>query len=111
MHGQAKRIKNRILAKKINVRIEHIQHSKCRQDFLRRVEENAAAKKAGKKSWELKRFVSLAMACHARGASPVGANPGLAAVAQPQQPKEAEVVNFSENQPVEVHPLKFEFLA
>ena len=30
---------------------------------------------------------------------------------QPQAPKDAEVVNFSENKPVEVHALKFEFLA
>eukprot|EP00911_Craspedida_sp_UC1_P001419 UC1_evm2s1068 len=80
-----KRIKNRILAKKINIRVEHLKHSKCRTDFLRRVDENAAAKKAGKKSWELKRL--------------------------PQAPKDAEVVNFSENKPVEVHALKFEFLA
>jgi hypothetical protein len=29
-----KRIKNRYLAKRINVRIEHIKHSTCRQDFL-----------------------------------------------------------------------------
>ena len=28
-----KRIKNRYLAKRINVRIEHLQHSKCRLDF------------------------------------------------------------------------------
>ena len=54
-----KRIKNRILAKKINIRVEHLKHSKCRTDFLRRVDENAAAKKAGKKSWELKRLVRI----------------------------------------------------
>ena len=29
-----KRIKNRYIAKKINVRVEHIKHSKCRKDFL-----------------------------------------------------------------------------
>lgn len=47
---------------------------------------NEEAKKTqGKKSWELKR--------------------------SPQAPKEAEVVNFSENKPVQVHALKFEFLA
>jgi ribosomal protein L21E len=30
-----KRIKNRWIGKKINVRVEHVKHSKCRQDFLR----------------------------------------------------------------------------
>lgn len=51
-----------------------------------RCEVNEKAKKEqGKKSWELKRT--------------------------PQGPKPAEVVNFSENQPVQVHALKFEFLA
>eukprot|EP01147_Barroeca_monosierra_P000011 gene11-3408_t len=40
-----KRIKNRWIQKKINVRIEHVNHSKCRQDFLRRVAENAKLRK------------------------------------------------------------------
>merc|ERR1719178_149935 len=35
-----KRIKNRILAKRINVRIEHVQHSTCRLDYLSRAENN-----------------------------------------------------------------------
>jgi hypothetical protein len=30
---------------------------------------------------------------------------------QPGQPKPAEFVNFSNNKPVEVQPIKFEFLA
>lgn len=29
-----KRVRGRILPKRINVRIEHVKHSKCRQDFL-----------------------------------------------------------------------------
>merc|ERR1712170_189725 len=32
-----KRVKGRILPKKINVRIEHVKHSECRKEFLRRV--------------------------------------------------------------------------
>merc|ERR1712121_124187 len=35
-----KRVGGRILAKRLNVRIEHIKHSSCRLDFLRRVKEN-----------------------------------------------------------------------
>lgn len=34
-----KRIKTRYVQKKINVRIEHVTHSKCRDDFIRCVHE------------------------------------------------------------------------
>jgi large subunit ribosomal protein L21e len=40
-----KRVNTRIIAKKIYVRIEHVAHSKCRQDFLNRVKENEKKKK------------------------------------------------------------------
>ncbi|CAG8676431.1 2475_t:CDS:2 [Dentiscutata erythropus] len=40
-----KRVGNRYIEKRVNVRIEHIKHSKCRDDFLRRVKENAIKKK------------------------------------------------------------------
>ena len=46
-------IGGRIARKRIHVRIEHVQHSKCRDDFLNRVKDNekakALAKKTGKK--------------------------------------------------------------
>jgi large subunit ribosomal protein L21e len=32
---------NRYLEKRVNVRIEHVKHSKCRLDFLKRVKDNA----------------------------------------------------------------------
>jgi len=44
-----KQLGNRIIPKRINVRIEHIKHSKCRDDFLRRVKENEIKKKEAKK--------------------------------------------------------------
>ena len=40
--------RGRIIAKRINVRIEHVKHSNCRLDFLRRVEENEKKKKEAK---------------------------------------------------------------
>jgi len=43
-----KKLGNRIIPKKINVRIEHIKHSKCRDDFLRRVKENEVKKREAK---------------------------------------------------------------
>jgi large subunit ribosomal protein L21e len=36
---------NRYLEKRVNVRIEHVKHSKCRQAFVNRVKENAAKKR------------------------------------------------------------------
>ena len=35
-----KRVRGDIMAKRINVRVEHVKPSKCRDDFLRRVKEN-----------------------------------------------------------------------
>ena len=40
--------RNRILPKRLNVRIEHVKHSNCRLAFLRRVKENDEKKKAAK---------------------------------------------------------------
>ena len=58
-----KRIKNRILAKRINVRIEHVKHSTSRQGHIDRAAKNdalkAAANKIGKKAGNMKRIVSL----------------------------------------------------
>lgn len=41
---------NRYIEKRVNVRIEHIKHSKCRQEFLDRVKKNTAASAEAKKS-------------------------------------------------------------
>jgi large subunit ribosomal protein L21e len=57
-----KRVKGRILPKRISVRIEHVNHSKCRTDFLNRVKANEVkkreAKAAGKPAPDCKRHVS-----------------------------------------------------
>lgn len=34
--------------KRINLRIEHVKHSRCRDDFLRRVKENEEKKRVAK---------------------------------------------------------------
>lgn len=52
--------RGKILAKRINVRIEHVKHSKSRDSFLQRVKENESKKLEAKQkgSWiELKRQV------------------------------------------------------
>jgi len=43
-----KRVGNRIIPKRIHVRIEHVQKSKCHEDFLKRVKANEAIKAAAR---------------------------------------------------------------
>lgn len=53
--------RNRIVKKHINIRVEHIQHSKCRDEFLQRVKRNEALRRRAKESGHrvtLKRQVS-----------------------------------------------------
>ncbi|XP_053451168.1 60S ribosomal protein L21-like, partial [Nycticebus coucang] len=83
-----KQVKGKILAKRINVRIEHINHSKSRDSFLKCVKENDQKKKEAKEkgTWvQLKR--------------------------QPAQPREAHFVrtNRKECLPELLEPLPYEF--
>lgn len=73
---------------RINVRIEHINHSKCRQDFLTRVKANEQLKKEAKEK-------------------------GVPVVVkrQPQQPRTAHHVSTENNEPVFLAPIPYEFIA
>lgn len=82
-----KRVRGRIIPKRINIRIEHVTHSKCRQDFLRRVKENDAKRKEAK---EKKVKISLKR--------------------QPAQPRPAHIVKGLE-EPVLLAPIPYEFIA
>ncbi|CAM2095898.1 unnamed protein product [Caretta caretta] len=78
----------KILAKRINVRIEHIKHSKSRDSFLQRVTENERKKKEAKEkgTWfELKR--------------------------QPAPPREAHFVRTNGKEPELLEPIPYEFMA
>ncbi|KAK2064953.1 ribosomal protein L21e [Colletotrichum caudatum] len=80
-----KKVKHRYIEKRINIRIEHISPSRSRDDFLRRVKENAALKKQAQaegKALQLKRL--------------------------PLMPREARTVDFKENKPETVTPLPYE---
>ncbi|KAK9764126.1 60S ribosomal protein L21A [Basidiobolus ranarum] len=82
-----KRVGNRFMEKRVNIRVEHIKHSKCRDDFLRRVKENAAKKqeaKASGKTIHLKRL--------------------------PAQPREARHVSIKDNAPTTIYPIAYETL-
>jgi hypothetical protein len=38
------------MEKRVNLRVEHVKHSKCRQEFLDRVKSNAQKKKEAKEA-------------------------------------------------------------
>nr|ABW23224.1 ribosomal protein rpl21 [Eurythoe complanata] len=83
-----KRVKGRILAKRINVRIEHVKHSNCRLDFINRVHENEKKKRAAKAKGdrvECKR--------------------------QPLQPRAGHFVSTKYNKPEYLQPIPYEFIA
>jgi large subunit ribosomal protein L21e len=72
-----KRVKGRILPKRISVRVEHVKHSTCRQDFLDRVKSNEVKKTAAKK-------VGKTAECKRRAKEPIGAHHVSAANNEPQ---------------------------
>jgi len=43
-------IRHRIMQKRINIRIEHVKHSRCREDFLRRVKDNEEKKRVARQT-------------------------------------------------------------
>ncbi|PWW73843.1 60S ribosomal protein L21-B [Tuber magnatum] len=80
-----KKVGNRYLEKRVNVRIEHVNHSKCRQEFLNRVKGNAARQKQAKEDGthaHLKR--------------------------QPAQPRGSRTVSTKDNLPETVTPIPYE---
>lgn len=50
---------NRYIEKRVNVRVEHIRHSACRQAFLDRVQTNHAAHVAAKEKGGIYRYKSF----------------------------------------------------
>lgn len=47
-----KQVGNRYIEKRVNLRIEHVRHSKCRQEFLERVKLNAQKKREAREKGE-----------------------------------------------------------
>ena len=80
-----KRVGNRYLEKRVNLRIEHVSLSRSREDFLRRVKSNAAKKiEAREKGTQLpvKRL--------------------------PAQPREARTIDAKTNKPETIVPIAYE---
>ncbi|TCD67898.1 hypothetical protein EIP91_011832 [Steccherinum ochraceum] len=60
-------VNGRYIEKRVNIRVEHIRHSKCRQEFLDRVQKNHAAHVKAKETGEpvhLKRIPALPREAH-----------------------------------------------
>lgn len=47
-----KKVGNRYIEKRVNVRVEHVTHSRSREEFLTRVKENARKRKEAKEKGE-----------------------------------------------------------
>lgn len=82
-----KRVRGRIIPKRINIRIEHVNHSKCRQDFLMRVKKNEQLRKEAKEN-----------------------NKNITLKRQPAQPRPAHIVS-GRDEPVLLAPIPYEFVA
>ena len=80
-----KKVNHRYLEKRINIRIEHIQPSRSRDDFLRRVKENAALKKKAKAEGQPAQLKRL-----------------------PALPRDARVVSLQDNHPETLAPVPYE---
>lgn len=83
-----KLVKGKILAKKINIHIEHIKYSKSQESFLKLVKEN------DQKNTETKEKVTWVQLKH-----------------QPAPPREAHIIRISGKEPELLEPIHYEFMA
>ncbi|KAI0162207.1 ribosomal protein L21e-domain-containing protein [Xylariaceae sp. FL1272] len=80
-----KKVGNRYLEKRVNLRVEHVSLSRSREDFIKRVKSNAAAKKEAKANGTTVQVKRL-----------------------PAMPREARTVSWKDNHPETVVPLAYE---
>lgn len=85
-----KRVRGKILPKRINVRVEHVQPSRCREDFLRRVKDNEQKRQEIRKHKLPKFKVSLKR--------------------KPQPPRQAQIIKNPPT-PIFLAPIPYEFVA
>jgi large subunit ribosomal protein L21e len=81
-------VNGRYMEKRVNIRVEHVRHSKCRQEFLDRVKSNALKKKEAKEKGEVVQLKRL-----------------------PAQPRAARTVSIKGNAPQTLTALPCEWLA
>ncbi|KUI57013.1 60S ribosomal protein L21-A [Cytospora mali] len=80
-----KKVKHRYIEKRVNLRVEHVRQSRSREDFIRRVKQNAALKakaKAEGTTVQVKRQATL--------------------------PREARTISLKENRPETLAPVAYD---
>lgn len=80
-----KKVKHRYIEKRVNLRIEHVALSRSREDFIKRVKHNAAAKKEAKATGNPVQVKRL-----------------------PAAPREARLVSIKDNKPETLVPLAYD---
>ena len=80
-----KQVGNRYMEKRINVRIEHVRHSRSREDFLKRVKANFAKQQKAKETGEPQQMKRIAA-----------------------QPRDARIVSLTDNKPENITPIPYE---
>ena len=96
---------NRYIEKRVNLRVEHIRHSKCRQEFLDRVQRNhdlhAAAKaKGGECDWS-----TMFLTPHVHRAL---SSERVSLKRQPVHPRGARTISTKDNAPQTMTPVRYE---
>jgi len=80
-----KQVGNRYMEKRINVRVEHVKHSRSREDFLKRVKSNFAKQAKAKETGEPQQMKR-----------------------SPAQPRLAHTVSLKDNKPENIVPVAYE---
>lgn len=80
-----KQVGNRYIEKRVNLRVEHVSHSRSRDEFLTRVKTNAAKRKAAKANGET---VQLSR--------------------KPVEPRGARTIDAKSNKPQTIVPVAYE---
>uniref|UniRef100_A0A2P2HX61 60S ribosomal protein L21 n=1 Tax=Hirondellea gigas TaxID=1518452 RepID=A0A2P2HX61_9CRUS len=83
-----KRYRGRIIAKKINLRVEHVKPSRCQENHLERVRANDKARREARHSKKQMPFLKR----------------------RPEQPHPPHFVNITRQPPVFLTPLPYEFV-
>lgn len=80
-----KQVGNRYMEKRINVRIEHVRHSRSREDFLKRVKANFAKQQVAKETGEPQQMKRM-----------------------PAQPRDSRLISLKDNKPENIVPVAYE---
>ena len=80
-----RQVGNRYMEKRINVRVEHVRHSRSREDFLKRVKSNFAKQQKAKETGEPQQMKR-----------------------QAAQPRGARTISLKEQKPENIVPVPYE---